>query len=310
MRNLSMKKFGTPIAAGPGKASDVVGFDERRDALVVAQDLAGRARRARALRVRRRRARPAGGLARPGALRRGGVERAVRAARRAARAWRRRRGGCGWRRRGVAVGGRGTRGRPGLRRAGEAAERLRVGRRLGGCGAAGCWRERRARRARRRAAGARRGVAAAGAARRGGGGRGRRGLAGGVAGVVGGAVAAAVGVARRRAAVSARASSWRGGVGRGRRAGASRGDLRRAARRPTRPGRAGGFSAPAPTRLLAERAGDETRCAQRDRDPRAARALHGAGGLCLHVAVGPRLVWGRSPGWAIGPAIGGWRARP
>ena len=26
MRNLSMKKFGTPIAAGPGMASDVVGF--------------------------------------------------------------------------------------------------------------------------------------------------------------------------------------------------------------------------------------------------------------------------------------------
>jgi hypothetical protein len=27
MRNLSMKKFGTPICAGPGVASEKVGFD-------------------------------------------------------------------------------------------------------------------------------------------------------------------------------------------------------------------------------------------------------------------------------------------
>ncbi len=312
MLNLLMKKFGTPIAAGPGMASEVDGFERvgtpwplRRSFPVTAS------RVPRLLRVVLVLARPAvcfaaGALQATAARTRAVVlaepraifapaTRRLRVARLAALAGRavhvRAAGVCGAPARppsgcGSAVGcgvdagaGCGVAAVP----AGAAGAGAGAGTAAGGAGGAGV------------TAGAagvvgrrlrRRGLADRGRCRRGlgvgfGRGVGGGGLGGGVRG--------------------------RGGGGLGRRSLSRRGgDLRR--RRADRLARDRGRVLGAGAHEAArQRAGDETRDAQRDRDPRAARALHGAGGLCLHVAVRPRLV-GFSPGWAIGPAIGGgWR---
>ena len=185
-----------------------------------------------------------------------------------------------------------------------------------GCGsAAGCGARRRGRVA-RRGGGRRRGAA-------GGGGRRRAGVAG-VAGCGGGGLAASRGSAdggrgRRGGAGPAAGSRRRGGagggVGRGgggvvvgRRRSSSRARPASAGAATARRARAAGSVAPAPTRLLLERAGDETR--RRTTRPRSAcgsraACCRGPVPSCRSESL-PR--GGRSPGWAIGPAIGaGWR---
>ena len=250
MRNLSMKKFGTPIAAGPGRASEVDGFDSvgtpwslRRTlrSLVAPPRALARARGLRAAGrvLRGRRLAGEGGadagarrlVALSGDLRAGDEAAAVGPAQRAGAAGRPcgRRWACGC--------------------AGEAAERLGVGRRLrrrrargAGCGLA---------------AGAAGAVAAGGRGGGGGGGRGdRRGRCRGGGGRAGGG--------RRRARSRPASARWRpgprrGGVGCPRRRGGAGvvsvvdavcGVICVGGEATDSPGTGRGLSAPAPTRLL------------------------------------------------------------